>query len=478
MQLSINQILKATGGRLARPQALGPRPIPITGISTDSRTLQPGDLFVPLRGPRADGHTFIADAFRRGAAAALCAPVEDAARRLPFGPLPDDAVLITVDDPLRALGRVAGAYRDALRVTVVGVTGSVGKTTTAKMCAAVLGRRFRVTVSREEWNAEVGVPLTLLGLREEHEVAVVEMAMRGLGQIAELVEIAQPLIGIVTNIGEAHLELLGSLDHIASAKGELIAGLPANGVAVLNGDDELVAGLARLCRGRVLTYGLRPGADITASEIHSDRTGMEFQMASSGGRVGVRLQAWGRHNVSNALAAAAVGVAMDMDLVSIGEGLAAYRPAKMRLEPVRLGDILLINDAYNASPASMRAALDVLEDVGEGRRLVAVLGEMKELGAESPALHREIGRDLGRRRVASLVAVGEGAVPIAEGAAEAGMDRAAITRAHSNHDAVEVLRAGLRPEDVVLVKGSRAVQMEEIVDALKRDFSAQSRSKL
>lgn len=460
MRLTLEEVLITTGGTITRPEARGPRPV-ITGVSTDSRTLRPGDLFVPLRGPRADGHDFIAEAFRRGAAASLCARPVD-------GLLPE-APVIQVADPLRALGEMARAYRTGLSVTVVGITGSVGKTTTTKMCAAVLDRQFRVVVTREDWNAEIGVPLTLLALRRDHQVAVIEMAMRGLGQIADLVRIAQPSIGVVTSIGESHLEFLGSRENIARAKGELIAGLPADGVAVLNRDEALVAGLARLCRGRILSYGLAPGADLTAHDIRLDRAAVTFRIAAGVERADVRLRAWGRHNVSNALAAAAVGMATGMDLGGVAEGLSDYTPPKMRLEPVVIGDILVINDAYNASPSSMRAAFDVLEDVGQGHRLIAVLGEMKELGAESVALHREVGRDFGRRSVSALIAVGPEAAAIAEGAAEAGLDRAAITTVSANEEAARALQRVLRKGDVVLVKGSRAMQMEQIVETLQRE---------
>src|SRR3989442_8251545 len=242
MHFTLDEILKATGGQLTKPDARLPMPVIITGVSTDPRTLRDGDLFVPLRGPRADGHDFIADAFHRGAAAALSAR--------PANGLPSGAVLIRVDDPLRALGRIARAYRRTLTVTVVGVTGSVGKTTTTKLCAAVLGRAFAVASTKEVWNAEIGVPLTLLGLTVEHGVAVIEMAMRGLGQIAELVEMAAPSIGVVTSISEAHLEHLGSRENIARAKGELVAGPPDGRGAGLERGGEMGGGRGARGRGR------------------------------------------------------------------------------------------------------------------------------------------------------------------------------------------------------------------------------------
>ncbi len=457
MRMSLDEIISATGGRLLTPDTRHLTPV-ISGVSTDSRTLRAGDLFVPLRGPRADGHDFITDAVRRGAAAALCARSVDG--------LPPRTVLIRVDDPLRALGRLARAYRRTLTVTVVGVTGSVGKTTTTQLCAAVLAGRFTVAATREDWNAEIGVPLTLLGLTPHHQVVVIEMAMRGPGQIAELVEIAAPSIGVVTSIGESHMEMLGSRENIALAKGELIAGLPPDGVAVLNRDDGLVVRLARLCRGRVITYGLAEPADVTASDVRFEPEGMAFHLVAAGTRTAVRLPVWGRHNVANALAAAAVGLALGMDAEMIAAGTASWSPPKMRLQPIRLGEILVINDAYNSSPTSMRAALDVLEEVGRGRRRIAVLGEMRELGPRSPDLHRAVGGDVARRQLASLLTVGQGAEAIGDGAAAGGMARDRIEHIATVEEAAGRLRALLRGGDVVLIKGSRALHMEDIVGAL------------
>src|SRR2546425_4383583 len=282
MHFTGDEILEATGGQLTKPEVRLPTPVIITGVSTDTRTLRDGDLFVPLRGPRADGHDFIADAFHRGAAAALCAR--------PANGLPSGAVLIRVDDPLRALGRIARAYRRTLTVTVVGVTGSVGKTTTTKLCAAVLGRAFAVASTKEVWNAEIGVPLTLLGLTVEHGVAVIEMAMRGLGQIAELVEMAAPSIGVVTSISEAHLEHLGSRENIARAKGELVAGLPGDGGAVLNRGDGLVSGLARVGRGRGMAYGLSGPADGRAGPVGFGARGVRFRVLAGRRRTDARLR--------------------------------------------------------------------------------------------------------------------------------------------------------------------------------------------
>lgn len=457
MRLSFAEVLKATGGDRGGPAL--PVSVEITGVRTDSRLVVPGDLFVPLRGPRADGHDFIADAFRRGAAASL------AARSI--AGLPPSAVIIHVDDPLRALGQIAGAYRRTLSLAVVGITGSVGKTTTAQLCASVLGQTMSVAVTKDDWNAEIGVPLTLLGLTPQHRVVVLEMAMRGLGQIAELVEIAQPSIGVVTTIGEAHLEFLGSRENIAKAKGELIAGLPADGVAVLNRDDEWVVRLAPLCKGRVMTYGLDREADVTASHVRLEASGMAFRLRGGGRAADVHLPVWGRHNVSNALAAAAVGVTLGLDVGTISAGCAAWKPPKMRLEPVRVGEVLILNDAYNSSPTSALAAFDVLADVARGERMLAVLGAMKELGPQSAEMHRAVGRDVARRHIAALLTVGDGAEAIGEGAIASGMERRLVEHVRTVEDAGRTLRGMLQPKDVVLVKGSRAVEMERIVDMLR-----------
>ncbi|OFX13123.1 MAG: hypothetical protein A2V59_09680 [Armatimonadetes bacterium RBG_19FT_COMBO_69_19] len=454
MRLTLAEVQRATGGRIAG--APGSADTVVTGVTTDTRSLRKGGLFVALRGPRADGHDFIADAFRGGAAAVV-------ASRIPGG---ITGPVVQVADALRALADLARHYRRTLSVTVVGVTGSVGKTTTVKMCEAALRTRLNVVRTRDEWNAEIGVPLTLLGLEPAHQVAVIEMAMRGLGQIAELVDIASPQIGVVTTIGESHLELLGTIDNVARAKGELIDGLPDDGVGVLNRDDPRVYALAARSRARVVTYGMHPDADVHAVDVESMEQGIRFTIVAQAQRADAALRTWGTHNVGNALAAAAVALACGLDVEAAAEGLAAYRPPKMRLQPVPLGDVLVINDAYNASPASMEAAFDVLEALAHGRRTVAVLGEMKELGPESPRLHREVGVSLARRRAALLVAVEQGGRQIAEGAAAGGMPPEAIIHLPSVDAASERVRGLIRPGDVVLVKGSRALGMERIVDAI------------
>ncbi|MGH2399188.1 MAG: UDP-N-acetylmuramoyl-tripeptide--D-alanyl-D-alanine ligase [bacterium] len=460
MRLTLEEVLKATGGQLASP---GQSSITISGVSTDTRTIRAGDLFVPLRGPRADGNDFIPEAFRKGAAATLVTRSEGGVHGGPA---------IRVPDGLRALAGLARYYRRTLAVKVVGITGSVGKTTTAAMCAGVLATRFSVVRTQDDWNAEIGVPLTVLGLQPDHHVAVIEMAMRGIGQIADLVEIAQPQVGVVTNVGEAHLELLGSRDNIARAKEELIHGLPQDGTAVLNADDPFVARMRPPRGTAIVTYGLGPSASIRAEGIVHDERGVQFTLLIAGKSARARLRAWGFHNVLNALAAAGAGTALGLGLPDIARGLETFVPPKMRLQPVVLEDILIINDAYNASPSSMEAAFQVLGEVAGKRRTVAVLGEMKELGADSGRLHQEVGRSVARRRVALLVTVEQGGNQIAEGAVLSGMPAEAIIRIPSVEAAMTRVPTLIRQNDVVLVKGSRALEMERIVSALARARSA------
>jgi UDP-N-acetylmuramoyl-tripeptide--D-alanyl-D-alanine ligase len=454
LRLDVAALLAATRGRAVPSETALPEAV--TGVVTDSRTVSRGDLFVALRGPTADGHAFVADAMARGAALALIAD-PGAAR----GPA------IVVDDTLRALGAVAAAHRRAQRAIVIGITGSVGKTTTVGLCASVLERRYEVLRSAPSWNAEQGVALTLLGLRPHHQAAVIEMAMRGLGQIRELVEMAAPRIGAVTNVGDTHLELLGSREQIAAAKAELLEGLPADGVAIVNADEALTERLVRHVRCAVVTVGVARPADVRATEITRSNGGYAFRLRAGGDETPVDLPLPGSHQVRNALVAAAVGRAMDLSLAEIRDGLARARPIRMRQNVVMAGELLLIDDSYNASPQSMAAAFEVLAQVGGRRRRVLALGEMRELGPQSREFHRRVGREAAALAPAFLLAVGPSAGWYLEGAADAGLPLASAAAVTTTDEAVSVLRAVLRPGDVVLVKGSRAIEMERVVRALR-----------
>lgn len=459
--LSLAEVVEATGARVHPPiDPAGLAALWVRGISTDTRTLRAGELFVALRGPRTDGHRFIPEAMSRQAIAVLAAA-------LPPDAPPDASVpALLVADPLRALGAIAARYRQSLQADVVGITGSVGKTTVAMLAASVLAQRYRVVRSEESWNAEIGVPLTLLRAGADTQVIVAEMAMRGLGQIRELVEIARPRIGVVTNVGESHLELLGTPERIARAKGELVEGLPQDGVAILNADDPACRQLASLAPRRVVWFGESSSGEVRAEEIVPAGRATSFQLILGTEAVEVRLPLPGRHNVANALAAAAVGMVLGVPADAVRIGLERASQPSRRLHVEEAGSLLILDDTYNASPRSVRAALDVLDQIAGERRRVAVLGDMKELGPASRDLHREIGREAAVRGIALIVAVGPEAEALAEGAREVlGPDR--VVYVPDREAALPAVQARVRPGDVVLVKGSRAMALEAVVKALR-----------
>lgn len=446
------EVTRLVAGDLERGRAEGV----LRGAAIDSRMVAPGMLFIALRGANTDGHRFIGEAFKRGAGGALVSQRSVEA--------PPEAAVIRVPDTLPALHRLARGIRDRQRLRVVGITGSVGKTSTKEMAAAVAGRAFRTARSPENWNTEIGIPLVLANMPEDREVAVLEMAMRGAGQIRELVEIAGPDIGVITTIGESHLDFFPSREALAAEKGELIEGLPATGCAILNAEDPLVWGLRGRTRGRVLSFGLERG-EVRAEALRlRPMQGSTFRLKTPAGDAEVTLRVPGRHSARNALAAAAVGIALGIDPAAIAVGLAAAAPLPMRLEIVRLGGMVLLSDVYNSSPQSVGAALDALDEV-DGAPRVAVLGDMKELGAHAVEAHRRVGREAARR-LDLLVAFGPLAAELAAGAREAGGARVV----HTEHvdEVIDLLHRTLVPGSVVLIKGSRAMAMERITGALMR----------
>ena len=451
------EIARLTGGRLERASDR-----PIRGAAVDSRRVQPGNLFVALVGERTDGHEHLVEAVQEGAAGLLVSRP---------GPLPaaiGDVSVIRVARPLPALHAIAAAWRRRFDPLTVGVTGSIAKTSTKEVIAAVLGTTFRTLKNEGNENNEIGLPLTVLRLGRADEALVLEMGMYVEGEIADLVRIGRPRIGVVTAVQPVHLARIGSIEAIETEKGRLVEALPPGGTAVLNADDERVRRMAGRTAARVLTYGFAEDADVSAEGVESlGPDGMRFDLRTRAGRRWVTIQALGRHAVHNSLAAAAVGLAAGLDLETIGRGLAAGPGAAHRGELVRLGDVTIIDDSYNAAPASMLAALDVLADL-PGRR-IAVLGEMLELGAESEAGHLEVGRVAGR--VADvLVVVGVEAGGIVEGAIESGLEPGRILHVEDAEAAHEVLRPRLGPGDVVLVKASRGIALDRLVDALRKEL--------
>ena len=461
-----DDLVAATGGTLLRRGSRA-----IRGAAVDSRLVAPGELFVALAGERTDGHRFLTDAVTAGAAGILLERRPDPAAGEPPLESLGDVTVVLVADSLRALHAVAAAWRARFAPLMVGITGSIAKTSTKEAVAAVLDGRFATLRTSGNQNNEIGLPLTILRLVPEHEAAVLEMGMYIGGEIRDLAAIARPSIGVVTAVQPVHLSRIGSLDAIEDAKAELVEALPAvadGGVAVLNADDGRVRRMGDRTAARVLTYGFADDADVRADEIESlGLEGMRFRLITPRGERVATSSGLGRMAVHNALAAAAVGLAAGMALDDIVPGLAAPAGAPHRAAVIRAGGVVIIDDAYNASPGSMTAALDMLAGI-PGRR-IAVLGEMLELGSTHDAGHREVGEAAGRV-LDTLVVVGggdSGAVRgIIDGARAAGMRRDALIVVDTAETAVGVLRRRLRPGDVVLVKASRGVELERVVDGL------------
>lgn len=431
----------------------GPAQATFARAIIDSRQARPGDLFFALRGQRHDGHDFLGEALMAGAAGAVIERPLD---------VPQEAALFQVSDSLKALQRLAAHWRRRHDLRVIAVTGSVGKTTCKELVAAVLGRRYRLLKSEANLNTEIGVPLTLLELAPDHERAVLEFAMYGRGEIDLLSRIAAPQVGVVTNIGPVHLERLGSMGAIVAAKAELVEALPADGVAVLNGDDPRVAALSARTRARTLFYGQSPQCHVRGGNLESHGLeGISFRLTCGGASLDVSCPLPGKHHLYPALAAAAVALSEGMTLDEIAQALAAARPElRLRLLPGPKGSTVL-DDSYNASPASMLAALDLLAEL-PGRR-IALLGEMRELGAAEEEGHRQVGE----RAAAAcdlLLVLGERARPLAEAARAAGLKD--VRFLDSPEAAAAALRAELGSGDHLLVKASRALALETVVDAL------------
>lgn len=456
----------------------------IGSVVTDSREVTPGSLFVALTGERTDGHRFLADVVTCGAAAALVSPekvtalasnldtvarpwrlIEPAQAQTLAAVPPDACLLIAVDDPLFALQRVAVYHRQMFTPTVIGITGSVGKTSTKEVVAAVCSRHLRTLKSQRSFNSEVTLPATLLGLTADHQVAVLEMGMWAAGEISFLATLARPQIGIVTNVGPSHLERLGSIEAIANAKAELPESLPADGWCILNADDHRVAAMASRTAARVLTYGYAPGADVRLLDVVSHGLyGIELTVGYEGQSHRLTTPLIGRHHAYTALAAIAAGLVLGLDWAAIAEGL--HEPGdqlRLRVVTGRNG-VTIIDDTYNAAPLSTIAALQVLAET-RGRR-IAVLGEMLELGAASVEGHQQVG--VAAATMADvLVAVGRQAHTMAEAARSAGMPAEQILVCDNNEVAINLLNRYIQPGDHLLIKGSRGVQMETIVAALQ-----------
>ncbi|HUD79973.1 MAG TPA: UDP-N-acetylmuramoyl-tripeptide--D-alanyl-D-alanine ligase [Streptosporangiaceae bacterium] len=453
--LSVAEIAAATGARLADvpdPAALVTGPVII-----DSREAAPGSLFAALPGTRTDGHAFAGAALAAGATAVLAA-------RPVGGPA------LIVPDVQAALGQLARAVIDrAPGLTIIGITGSAGKTTTKDLTAQLIETLGPTVAPAGSFNNEIGHPLTVLKITEQTRYLVSELAARGLGHITELCQIAPPRIGAVLCVGHAHAGEFGSLERIAEAKGELPAALPADGVALLNADDFRVAAMAARTRARVVTFGRSPGADVRAEQVRTDDAGRAmFTLVTPAGSAPVRLRLYGEHHVSNALAAAGLAEQAGMAVPDIAAGLsAAVARSRWRMEVTRLPDgVTIVNDAYNANPDSMRAAIAALATMARGRRGFAVLGHMTELGDDADRLHEEVGAAAAGAGLAGLIVVGEEAAPMLAGAKAVPSWPGELLSVPDAAAAVLAVRERARDGDVVLVKASHSIGLERVALAL------------
>jgi len=454
--LTLRQLLEAVNGTLLGEfQDLDAA---VAGVSTDSRKIDPGCLFIPLEGERFDGHSFINSALEAGAAGCLTARERE--QYLP------GKFYIKVRSTQRALWELAQYYKRLFPISFIAITGSVGKTTTKDMVAAVLGAKFCVHKTEGNFNNDIGVPLTLLKLEKSHQVCVVEMGMDHAGEIDNLARLVEPDMALITNIGDAHIENLGSRENIFKAKCEIFPHLKRDGMAVLNGDDPMLSTLRGALPQRTVFVGGGDGLDYTARDLSSDGAAhLSCRIKTPRAQFQADVPALGRHMIYPTLMAAAVAEALGMAPDEIIRGIGAFLPTKMRMNIVRCkGDIVILNDAYNANPQSMRAAAAVLGDAAQKRRRVAVVGDMKELGPGSEQFHRAVGGYFAQAGTDRLIAIGDLARFMAVGAKDAGLAQADY---YPTLDAAKnALSREVRSGVTILVKASRSMAFEKVVDFL------------
>jgi len=441
-----------------------------TGVSIDTRTLRPGELFIAIRGDRFDGAAFAPAAVAAGAAGVV---VERGRPQAPLAGSGGPVVVIEVDDAVIALQALARAVRRESGTKVVAITGSAGKTTTKEVTGDFLGTRYRVIRNRGNFNNHIGLPLSLMDLRQRPEIAVVELGMNHAGEISTLVRVAEPDVRVWTNVGEAHLGFFESVEAIADAKAEIFEGAQRTTVLVANADDEKIGARTSRFAGRVVTFGIDRDADVRATDVRQRGVdGTDARVSTPRGAFDLVTPLIGRGNLSNILAATAVAVEFDVPLPAVAERALRLTPAPHRGEVLRLSNgVTVIDDSYNANPSATRGALELLGGAADRRR-VAVLGEMLELGRESARLHEDVGRAAAAARVDTLIAVGgEAARALAGGAIEGGITRANVRYVTTSDEAADVASTLVRPGDLVLVKGSRGVRTDQVVDRLKAEFA-------
>jgi len=462
-----DEILEATDGMLAGRGSERR----FNGLSTDSRNIEKGSLFVPLVGEKFDGHDYIVDALNSGATAILC----DKDRRELATSFPEDISAIIVYDTLKALGDMAHFWRKRFPIPVVGVTGSSGKTTTKEMMAAIAGISKNVLKNKGNFNNLIGLPLTLLELNPDHEIAVIEMGTNKRGEIKRLTEIAEPDIGAITNIGPAHLEGFGSLEAVRDEKGDLFRGMKSQGVAITNGDDEMLTYLADKWSGRKITFGMGRDAVVRAKDVVMTGHGaMVFKLSIGETCRTVEIAAPGIHNVYNALAAAALSLASGIEIDDIYNGLNKFHqiPGRMSIHQLKNG-AYLVDDAYNANPASLKEALLTLKDLRGQDESIVVFGDMLELGDSSEELHEEAGMIMAETGVKKIFLRGDFSRAVARGLARGGVGTDHIFFIDAPDTLVGHLRRYFHAPYWVIVKGSRGMKMERFVRAIVAEFGTE-----
>lgn len=440
-----------------------------SGVSTDSRSLQKGDLFFALKGPHFDGHHYIEKVLSIGAWGGV---VEKRSLNGSKNPIKSDGWIFRVSDSVRALGDFAHWWRSRFDIPAVAITGSNGKTTTKEMLAAILATRFETLKTEGNYNNLIGLPLTLIRLRKEHRAMVLEMGMNATGEIRRLAEIAQPTVGIITNAAAAHLEKLGSVEAVARAKCELFDAMSSVGTAVYHGEDPNLPGLASRFSGKKISFGIAGDFDVVFEHVESkgfDEMLLSFRLM--GEPVLAKIGTTGLHNVLNAMAAATAAKVLGCSAQEIARGLESFTPIKMRFEQIQLANgVRLVNDAYNANPVSMLAAFRTVGKTKRAGRFLAVLGDMKELGSASKNLHEELGEQGAENGVDRFFLIGEYAENIAAGAGRKGVAQQAITVAVSHAELAREVAREMRTGDIVLVKASRGMALEKVVEELVAQF--------
>jgi UDP-N-acetylmuramoyl-tripeptide--D-alanyl-D-alanine ligase len=459
--LSIDEIVAATGGSVVQ----GGREIIFRGISTDSRTVGEGNIFIALRGDKFDGHNFLSEVVEKGAAGLLVS-------ERPGVVFPQSPAVIRVEDTLRALGDIAASWRKKFSIPVVAITGSSGKTTTKEMLAGILNISRSVLKTEGNYNNLIGLPLTLLGMEGGHEIAIVELGTNSPGEIGRLTRIADPTVGIITNVGLAHLEGLRSPDMIREEKGDLFRCMNESATAVINADDEAVVKVGREWSGKRITYGINGQADVMAREIvQMGAEGLRFSMHSDASTCELTMNVLGIHHVYNALAAAATALAVGADISDITNGLSSFRPVSGRMNIKKMANgAYVIDDTYNANPSSVREALISLRDLkGKGKAFV-ILGDMLELGEHAEAMHESTGEFVAATGAEDIFLKGEYAPATAAGAIKNGARSEQIHFFTSDDAVTSYLRPRLKEGDWILVKGSRRMKMELVVQAVIGEF--------